>query len=234
MSTPDQNLYLGRRLDWVRCVLARRQPQYRFKWDVYFERLEILARTATRFLDAGCADNKTASELAGPSLCAGIDLTTGPASGVHVAGHLERLPFRGGSFDLIGCRHVVEHLEDPSAVFAELRRVMTPGGRLLIQTVNRTSPLVWCSRRLGDTLRRRLLHQRYKRRSFAHSPLHDRFNIPSAFMSLPEGFRLVSLEMIQDVDLQSRLGFWLTYLLVLWTKDRPGRRSTITAEWERL
>jgi hypothetical protein len=40
--------------------------------------------------------------------------------------------------------------------------------------------------------------------------------------------------MIQDVDIQSRVGFWLTYLLLRWTRNRPHARSTITAEWERI
>jgi len=273
--------YLGRHLDWVRKTLARREPAYRFKWDIYFDRLEELAKSATRFLDAGCGDNKTASELNGPRVCVGIDVLHGapsgprdrtdksvrpteksdlggpdtpvrsPASGappkgwdgalslhtpmgLRVCGRLELLPFRDHQFDLVGCRHVVEHLDDPLAIFAELHRVMTSGGRLLIQTVNRSSLLILVSRLLGGPVRRWLRRRRYGRSDADPFALRDRFNHPALFENPPSGFWLVSVEMTQDVDLQSRIGFWLSYLLVRWTRSRPTRRSTITAEWERV
>ena len=247
---PRPSVCLGRHLDWVRQTLARWEPGYRFKWDVYFERLEELAKTATRFLDAGCGDNKTASELEGPRLGVGIDLipysSGAPPEGWdealslrrfrsrRVSGRLEKLPFRGDTFDLVGCRHVIEHLDDPLAVFAELHRAMTPGGRLLIQTVNRSSLLIAVSRLLGGPVRRWLRRHRYGRRDADLFALRDRFNHPSLFENPPDGFRLVSIEMTQDVDLQSRFGFWVSYLLVCWTRKRPNRRSTITAEWERV
>jgi SAM-dependent methyltransferase len=237
-------------LDWVRQTLARREPGYRFKWDIYFDRLEELAKSATRFLDAGCGDNKTASELEGPRLCLGIDVerpssglppdgwdgsfSLHPYSGLRLCGRLECLPFHDHQFDLVGCRHVIEHLDDPLAVFAELHRVMTPGGRLLIQTVNRSSLLIALTRLLGRPLRRWLRHCRYGRGDADPFVLRDRFNDPSLFENPPAGFRLVAIEMTQDVDLQSRFGFWLSYLLVRWTRKRQDRRSTITAEWERM
>ena len=244
------SVYLGRHLDWVRQTLARLEPGYRFKWDIYFERLEELAKSATRFLDAGCGDNKTASELKGSRLCVGIDVER-PSSGAppkgwdgalslrrftgrRVSGRLEKLPFRGGTFDLVGCRHVIEHLDDPSAVFTELRRVMTPGGRILMQTVNRSSPLIALTRIMGEPLRGWFRRHRYGRTDADPFALRDRFNDPALFEIPPAGFRLVSITMTQDVDLQSHLGFRLSYLLVCWTRKRPYGRSTITAEWERV
>ncbi len=236
-ARPD--VYLGRHLEWVRRTLARREPDYRFKWDIYFDRLEELALTATRFLDAGCGDNKTATELIGPRIRVGIDVerdaqTSATEPGQRIVGKLEQLPFQYGSFDLVGCRHVVEHLDDPLTVFSELARVIAPGGHLLVQTVNRSSLLVAFTRILGTPVRRWIRRHRYGRSDADPFPLRDLFNRPALLESPPAGFRLVSLEMTQDVDLQSRIGFWLSYLLVLWTKNRPNRRSTITAEWERI
>ncbi|MBI5868860.1 MAG: class I SAM-dependent methyltransferase [candidate division Zixibacteria bacterium] len=233
------NVYLGRHLEWVRRTLARKEPGYRFKWDIYFHRLEELARTATKFLDAGCGDNKTAAELIGPRIRVGIDVerdteTSATVPGQRVAGRLEQLPFQYGTFDLVGCRHVVEHLDDPLTVFSDLARVMAPGGRVLIQTVNRSSPLIALTRLLGSPVRRWFRRHRYGRSDADPFPLRDRFNRPALFENPPAGFRLVSLEMTQDVDLQSHLGFWLSYMLVRWTKNRPNKRSTITAEWERV
>ena len=47
-----------------------------------------------------------------------------------------RLPFRDGAFGLCLMRWVVEHLPDPGATFTEVRRVLRPGGRLVILTSN--------------------------------------------------------------------------------------------------
>ncbi len=230
----DGDAYLGKRLSWVRRKLQTRDPAYRFKWDVYFDRLEELARSSQRFLDAGCGDNKTAYELNGPKLCAGLDAILPQPLGNAVRGTLEDLPFRDEMFDLVGCRYVVEHLSDPEIVWRELHRVMQPGGRLLIQTVNTQSLLIRLSRGLGGRLRRLVSRKRYARRDQDVFPVLDRFNKPDLFRHPPTGFRCVTVTMTQDVDTQSRLGFYLTYLLVRWARNRPDRRSTITAEWERI
>ena len=54
----------------------------------------------------------------------------------------ERLPFDDASFDLVYANFVVEHLRRPDATFAEWRRVLRPGGRLVLLTSNRASPFM--------------------------------------------------------------------------------------------
>ena len=48
----------------------------------------------------------------------------------------EALPFEANQFDLIWSSEVIEHLENPSASLAELRRITKPGGEIILTTPN--------------------------------------------------------------------------------------------------
>jgi len=60
-----------------------------------------------------------------------------PEAGL-VQGDLRRgLPFAAGSFDLVVLGDVVEHVETAERLLHDCRRVLCPGGVLLVSTVNR-------------------------------------------------------------------------------------------------
>ncbi len=48
----------------------------------------------------------------------------------------EFLPFQSGSFDAVNLVEVIEHIEHQAQLIREIRRVLKPGGRLLISTPN--------------------------------------------------------------------------------------------------
>jgi ubiquinone/menaquinone biosynthesis C-methylase UbiE len=48
----------------------------------------------------------------------------------------ERLPFPDGSFDVVWCTEVIEHVVKPEFTLGEMNRVMKPGGKLLLTTPN--------------------------------------------------------------------------------------------------
>ncbi len=48
----------------------------------------------------------------------------------------EQTPFETGSFDLVLLFEAIYYLPDPGQFFAEARRILRPGGRLLLVTVN--------------------------------------------------------------------------------------------------
>jgi SAM-dependent methyltransferase len=65
----------------------------------------------------------------------------------------ERLPFGDGAFDLVYANFVIEHLAKPAVTFAEWRRVLRPGGSLVVVTSNRDSPLLKVGALLPDRAR---------------------------------------------------------------------------------
>jgi SAM-dependent methyltransferase len=65
----------------------------------------------------------------------GIDLARAAAKGFEkpfVQGTAEALPFRDGSFDAVWTYAVLEHVSRPERALAEMRRVLKPGGALLL------------------------------------------------------------------------------------------------------
>lgn len=49
---------------------------------------------------------------------------------------IESIPFPAGSFDIVVSCETVEHVPHPAVAFAELHRVLKPGGRLYLTTPN--------------------------------------------------------------------------------------------------
>ncbi len=65
------------------------------------------------------------------------------ARAVAVRGDAYRLPFPDRAFDVVVAAEVLEHLHDDARVFAELNRVLRPGGRIAV-TVPRWFPEKVC------------------------------------------------------------------------------------------
>jgi SAM-dependent methyltransferase len=87
--------------------------------------------TAKRALDVGSADGPSVGWLeAGHQVSLDVN-AQGIAPG-GVCGSALALPFRDASFDLVSAFDVLEHCEPESGALAEMRRVLAPGGRLLL------------------------------------------------------------------------------------------------------
>jgi len=69
---------------------------------------------------------------------------------------IQRLPFLDGSYDLLLCSHVLEHIPDDRAAMRELRRVCSANGRVLIMVpMNPHAPTVEDLSDLPPTERKR-------------------------------------------------------------------------------
>ena len=101
------------------------------------ERLGLPAHA--RILDAGCGSGRNMIDLARHGTVTGVELSQTSvelarerASGEVIEGSVLEMPFEAGRFDLAASLDVIEHLEDDLAALRELRRVVKPGGTLLV------------------------------------------------------------------------------------------------------
>jgi SAM-dependent methyltransferase len=88
-----------------------------------------------RVLDAGAGEGAYASAFARQRYT-GVDLAVGDTSWdysrIDVLADLAALPFPDGTFDFQLNIVTLEHVPEPARVLAELRRVLKPGGELLL------------------------------------------------------------------------------------------------------
>jgi arsenite methyltransferase len=120
-----------------------------------------------RILDLGSGagtDSLVAAQMVGANgRVTGIDMTApmlakaraaaaemGVANVEFVEGEAERLPFSDASVDVVISNGVIDLVPDKDAVFAELYRVLVPGGRMQIADVTIQNPVSKEGRRKID------------------------------------------------------------------------------------
>ena len=85
-----------------------------------------------RVLDVGCGDRPYDSLFTGASELVGFDVPANARADLY--GTIDAIPVEDASFDVALCVQVLEHVPDPAAAVRELRRVVRPGGRVLLTT----------------------------------------------------------------------------------------------------
>lgn len=88
---------------------------------------DILERVEGWSLDVGCGDVKLGD--------VGVDVRDGEDVD-YVVDRGEKYPFDSDSFDTVICSEVLEHTADPEFILSEVRRVLRPGGTLLVSVPN--------------------------------------------------------------------------------------------------
>jgi SAM-dependent methyltransferase len=178
-----------------------------------------------RILDAGCGSGRNMIDLARHGTVTGIELSETSVtlarernSGEVVEGSVLEMPFAADSFELAASLDVIEHLQDDLAALRELRRVVAPGGALLV-----TVPAyqwLWSGH---DEINHH--HRRYTRSSLLKvarqagwEPMRTTyFNS----LLLPAAIVLRVLDRFSSKTTESSLDLWVPPPAVNWLLERP-------------
>jgi SAM-dependent methyltransferase len=105
---------------------------YRARAELLRVALESHIGEHRRLLDVGSADGPSVGWLTAPQKVS-LDLDSrGLRPPAGVCGSVLALPFADAAFEVVGAFDVVEHCDPEDVALAELRRVLEPGGRLLM------------------------------------------------------------------------------------------------------
>jgi 2-polyprenyl-3-methyl-5-hydroxy-6-metoxy-1,4-benzoquinol methylase len=162
--------------------------------------LRHLPRTPRSYLDVGCGDGRflKAMEARGvaPSAIHGIELSpaaslAGRGYRIHVGPVEECENVAEASLDLVTMFHVLEHVASPADVVAKIRRWLSPGGVLAVETPN------------SDSLDARMFKSGFW--GGYHVPRHWNMFVPSTLARL---LRSAGLEPI-GISYQTGHAFWM-------------------------
>jgi SAM-dependent methyltransferase len=216
---------------WARKLAASWLGGEKFRWELYSACLAEALNPQEAWLDLGCGHSDFIAEhSASPAVGVDADCAN-PAPGLFVNARLEALPFAAGAAGTLSLRFVLEHIENPERLWEECARVLLPGGRLVLITTNRISPLVALAGCVPHRLRERLISRVFKVRPGDIFPTWHRWNTPRTLANPPRGFSLERIEYVEALDWTRRFVFLALLLLAFVTRPRLLRpiRSNVVA-----
>jgi SAM-dependent methyltransferase len=178
-----------------------------------------------RILDAGCGSGRNMVELSRFGRVSAIELSPTSVAlarerdaGEVVEGSVLEMPFADASFELAASLDVIEHLEDDVGALGELRRVVAPGGALLV-----TVPAyqwLWSSH---DEVNHH--HRRYTRGTLSRACERAGWReVRTTYFNsllLPVAILLRVLERLSTRPTESSLDLWVPPEPFNWLLERP-------------
>ena len=185
-------------------LFRRLAPHHRYRWEIYDERLLSFLGADTIWVDAGCGGNDHVARWGEKvRFAVGVDVADHPSrtAGPFAVADLRHMPFRTGSVSLVTLRMVAEHLRHVPEDFREIDRILAPGGRLIVLTTNRWSPVIALPRLLPHALRKRILARLFGVRDDDVLPAFHRFNTPARMRRGIGRLRAESVDLLEQAPL---------------------------------
>lgn len=188
-------------------------PGVAFSGDLYMAALTEHVTLDTRWLDVGCGRHllprwyaeEEQALTSTARLVVGIDadlesLLDNTSIRQLTLGTTRQLSFANDSFDLVSANMVVEHLDDPRTHFAEIHRVLRPGGFFVFHTPNRSGYSTLVARSVPERLKRPLARIIEGRGAADVFPAYYAANSVRRITELAEGcgFDVVRLERLNS------------------------------------
>lgn len=186
-------------------------PTLRYSQYLYEDTLRANVPSAGAWLDLGCGHQilpawRVAQEKEIAASCnfiVGLDYDL-PSLSKHetilyrVRGDASGLPFRANTFDLVSANMVVEHLDAPARQFAEIHRILKPGGRFIFHTPNTLGYTTLCARLLSNSFKKKLVYLLEGRKGEDIFPAYYRANSESRIRQLAQstGFHIEKIKLI--------------------------------------
>ena len=125
----------------------------------------------------------------------------------------DKIPFESDRFDVVFSDNVLEHLDEPEAVFREVARVLKPGGVFLFKTPNKRHYMPTIARPTPHSFHK-YVNRRRGRAEVDTFPTRYRANARPDIVRLADksGLSVERIELIEGRPEYLRMT-WLTYLL---------------------
>ena len=178
-------------------IFARWYPGFRNAGEQYQDMIADLMTSETVLLDLGCGRTSLAAEqIRRAKRSVGVDLSLADLQHNQTVTHTvladgEALPFADNTFDLIVSQWAVEHFERPEPVFAQIARILRPGGSCVFFTTNANSYIPLLSRLLSGRSQSGLIARLLQRPEHESFPTFYRANSAVQISKLcqPSGLR---------------------------------------------
>jgi len=180
----------------------------------------------TRWLDAGTGSRLLEDDLDAlenwlvqhSGMAVGMDVSVTRHLNIRtlVGGSLYALPFADGSFNLVTCNVVMEHLAEPEKAMAEIARVLVCGGAFVINTPN-----LWNYGVLANALLSKVLPEQWRLKLVRAS---DRRKPEDIF---PVRYRANTLRRLHSL---LRAGGFKVHTQAILPQHRPHFRKTAALE----
>lgn len=171
-------------------IFASWYPDFRNAGEQYQDIIADLMTPETLLLDLGCGRTSLAAEqIQRAKRSVGVDL--GLADLQHnqtvafpVLADGEALPFADNCFDLVVSQWAVEHFERPEPVFAQITRILRPGGSCVLFTTNANNYIPLLSRLLSGRSQSGLIARLLQRPEHESFPTFYRANTAALIAKL--------------------------------------------------